>query len=148
MSDQLTPTPSPCHCINLRLASRMMTKLYDDILKPSGLRITQYALLSRLHRSPKPMTINELSQSLQVERTTLLRNLNPLLQAGLVETQYPPASKAYWLILTDKGQATWEAARPLWVEAQEMAGDILGEAGMDMLRTVTAKLALTKNFTG
>jgi len=73
-----------CNCLAIRQASRHVTQFYDQLLAPSGLRTTQFAILSRLQRGG-PMTINELAAALVMDRTTLGRNILPLEREGLIE---------------------------------------------------------------
>ena len=56
----------------MRRASRAITQFYDKFLMPSGLKVTQYSLLNHLKRLG-PLTMNELSQAIRLERTTLMR---------------------------------------------------------------------------
>src|SRR5690349_25167827 len=73
-----------CNCLAIRQASRHVTQFYDQLLASSGLRATQFAILSRLQRDG-PMTINALAAALVMDRTTLGRNILPLQRDGLIE---------------------------------------------------------------
>jgi len=64
----------PCVCISTRKAANALTNLYDGALAKSGIKVTQYSLLKKIHGSPE-MTINELSKLTKLNRTTLTRNL-------------------------------------------------------------------------
>src|SRR5512144_2341918 len=75
--------PSACACGRLRRAARALTQLYDDAMAPSGLRVTQYSLLSALARRG-PLHITELASAQLLDRTALSRNLDPLVAKGLV----------------------------------------------------------------
>src|SRR5215216_4690522 len=72
-----------CACANLRKAARAVTQVFDEALAPSGLRATQFTLLvtSRLMGES---TINELAEKMAMDRTTLSRNLKPLLRSALL----------------------------------------------------------------
>ena len=78
-----------CNCLAIRQAARHVTQFYDQCLAPTGLRATQFAVLSRLHRLG-PMTINALARELVMDRTTLGRNILPLEREGLVEDRTRP----------------------------------------------------------
>src|SRR5215217_5827709 len=75
-----------CACANLRRAARAVTQVFDEALAPSGLRATQFTLLvtSRLMGES---TINELAEKMAMDRTTLSRNLKPLVRSGLLEVR-------------------------------------------------------------
>ena len=75
---------SECNCLAIRQAARHVTQFYDQLFAPTGLRATQFAILSRLRRQG-PMTINALAALLVMDRTTLGRNILPLQRDGLIE---------------------------------------------------------------
>src|SRR2546428_13079260 len=68
---------SPCVCSTLRMVSRAVTQLYDDILRPSGLRGTQFSILATIARSGEA-TLRQLEPALALDHTTLTRALTPL----------------------------------------------------------------------
>jgi hypothetical protein len=76
--------PANCTCLGLRKAARAVTQMYDQTLKPAGLRSTQFSLLVAAERAG-PRGIGELAELLVMDRTTLTRNLKPLLVRGLLE---------------------------------------------------------------
>src|SRR5215467_12903418 len=75
---------TPCACGRLRRATRALTQLYDDAMASADLRVTQFSLLRTLARSG-PMRISELAAAQLLDRTALSRNLDPLVERGLVE---------------------------------------------------------------
>ena len=81
--------PATCTCFAVRRAARHVTQAFDRSLAPTGLRITQFALLSRLARSG-PRNIQDLAQEMGLDRTTLGRNLRPLERDGLVTIGIDP----------------------------------------------------------
>ncbi|HEV3018172.1 MAG TPA: MarR family winged helix-turn-helix transcriptional regulator [Burkholderiaceae bacterium] len=114
-----------CMCANLRRATRVMTKLYDEILKPSGLKVTQFGLLSNL-MALGSSTLSELAHEMLVDRTTLTRNLEVLETKGLVVSEEGEDRRERQLRLSDKGIAAVSAAYPLWQAAQARAMDMVG----------------------
>ena len=74
---------TPCTCAMLRRTARRATQFYDQLLKPSGLTLSQYSLLANIERVGQP-TISELAQRIGMDRTTLSRNLRPAVQAGWI----------------------------------------------------------------
>jgi DNA-binding MarR family transcriptional regulator len=114
-----------CNCTALRKAARHVSGLYDKVLAPSGLRVTQYAILSELGRSG-PMTITELAQAMVMERNGLGHNLRPLEREGLVEMQVGADRRSRVILLTRRGQSRLAEARPLWRQGQERFGSVFG----------------------
>ena len=135
---QLKPA-SICNCINLRRASRAITQFYDELLLPSGLKVTQYSVLSHLKRLG-PLSMSELSKAIRLERTTLVRNLKLLEKMGLVSIAADKASQANQVCITDSGLETLAAARAYWQQAQERAKELFTEEEFLVLRGALQKI--------
>ena len=69
---------SPCVCNTLRMATRAVTQLYDDVLRPSGLRVTQFSILAAIARLGEA-GVSQLADALAIEQTTMTRSLTPLM---------------------------------------------------------------------
>ncbi len=127
-----TPQPRPldlaaCTCANLRMATRAVTQIYDAALQPSGLKATQLNLLAMLQgMGETPMT--RLAEALAMDRTTLTRNLKPLVAKGLVVVEPDTDQRVRRIVLTEAGARALEAALPLWRTAQSRLVDGLGQA--------------------
>jgi DNA-binding MarR family transcriptional regulator len=118
MSAAALPASEVCHCFAVRSAARHVTQLYDQFLAPSGLRATQYSILSRLKRLG-PLTINALAEEMVMDRTTLGRNILPLERDGLVRIEPTPTDRrAKEVRLTAAGERRLETARKGWAAAQ------------------------------
>jgi DNA-binding MarR family transcriptional regulator len=130
-----TSAPAGCTCFKLRSLSRLVTQLYDRTLAPSGLTVTQYSLLAhaRWPQRGKGPTVTELSQRLHTDRTTLTRNLRPLVDAGLVEVAGGSDARSKAVVVTAAGEAAYQAARPLWKQAQAQMRETAGEAPLAAL---------------
>ena len=79
--ERIARLSSTCICNNLRRAARLVTNYYDKLLEPAGLRVSQATVLVVLYLSGE-QTINELAEQLELDRTTLTRNLKPLAYQG------------------------------------------------------------------
>jgi DNA-binding MarR family transcriptional regulator len=113
-----------------------MTSLYDRELAPTGLRLTQYSLLATLRREGKDggVTVSDLAASMDMDRTTLTRNLKPLLDQELVALGADPAdARVRRAVITPKGQAAFAKAVPHWRTAQDFVDRALGEANVGAL---------------
>ena len=80
------PGAEQCNCFAVRSAARHVTQLYDQLLAPIGLRVTQFSILAKLKRRG-PLTINALADDMVMDRTTLGRNILPLERDGLIDAQ-------------------------------------------------------------
>ncbi len=135
--------PSPCLCLNIRRASRAVTDFYERILEPSGLKITQYSLLRHLAQV-EPVTISELAKVMRIDRTTLNRNMKPLVEAGFIAVNTGTDPRSRQISLTGAGKSAVNTATTLWDEAQASLQDYLGEPEVKQFKSLIAKLeALT-----
>ena len=116
---------SPCVCSTLRMVSRAVTQLYDDILRPSGLRVTQFSILATIARSGEA-NLRQLERALAIDQTTLTRGLGLLERDRLIERAPHPDGRIKAMRLTAKGRRALDVARPLWGRAQNR---VLGELG-------------------
>lgn len=108
----------PCTCAALRRAARAVTALYDDALRPTGLRITQFAILRLLARFG-PMPVTRLAAEAELSRSTMGRNLDPLERRGLVLVSIGEADgRERHAELTEAGRAAIADALPFWRAAQ------------------------------
>jgi len=132
-SSATTGIPSPaCACGRLRRATRALTQLYDDLMAPAGLRITQFSLLRTLTRNGA-MPINALASAQLLDRTALSRNLDPLVERGYVEIVAGRDGRVREVAITRKGSATLKAAEPHWVRAQREVERRIGAEKLDAL---------------
>jgi DNA-binding MarR family transcriptional regulator len=115
-----------CACANLRRAARAVTQLFDEALAPSGLRTTQFTLLVT-NRLMGESIINELAERMAMDRTTLSRNLKPLVRSGLLEVRPGEDGRTRLVRLTPAGEQALEEAYPLWQQAQQETVGVLGE---------------------
>lgn len=105
-----------CACLHTRMTARAVTRLYDDALRPAGLKITQFALLGAIDAGVCG-SISDLAERLAFERTTLTRNLQLLNEAGLIVPR-EGTGRAVAYKLTAAGRDALERAVPLWEGAQ------------------------------
>ncbi|MCX5894123.1 MAG: MarR family transcriptional regulator, partial [Deltaproteobacteria bacterium] len=104
-----------CACFKVRKAARAITKLYEEVLRPSGLRATQFSLLM-VTRVMGPVTVVKLAQVMVMDRTTLTRNLQILEARGLINIKPGEDRREREVNLTDVGMDVLTKAVPLWEE--------------------------------
>ncbi len=119
--------PVNCTCFGLRKAARAVTQMYDRALKPTGLRTTQFSLLAVAERAG-PRGMAELAEQLVMDRTTLTRNLKPLLDRGLLESVAGADRRRRPIAITTEGRAALTEALPYWREAQAQIAGSLGRS--------------------
>jgi len=128
---------SPCVCSTLRMVSRAVTQLYDDILRPSGLRVTQFSILATIARSGEA-NLRQLEAALAIDQTTLTRSLSLLQRDRVIERMPHPDGRIKAVRLTRKGRRMLDVARPLWAQAQNK---VLRELGTTAWHDAERRLA-------
>ncbi|MBJ7309532.1 winged helix-turn-helix transcriptional regulator [Rugamonas sp. CCM 8940] len=111
--------------------TRTVTRLYDQHLAVAGLKTTQYSLLMYVKHEALPVT--RLAALLGVERTTLSRNLKPLLAAGWVTLQPGTDPRQRIVTISAAGGAKVRAARAAWRRAQAELEQTLGAEAVQAL---------------
>ena len=106
-----------CACFNFRKASRSVTQLFDQVLAPSGLRSTQLVILVT-GQLLGPSSIARLARELVMDRSTLTRNLKPLMNLGLLRLSQGDGGKHKSVEVTAEGQAAVLRSAPYWEQAQ------------------------------
>ncbi len=126
-----------CVCVNLRRATRALTQLYDSALADAGVKVTQFSLLRAVERH-EPAAITTLAEDLDLDRTTLARNLLPLQRDRLVALAPGMDQRVTEVRLTAKGRKAIAAALPLWQEVQEQIAQRLGRERVEQLREIAS----------
>jgi DNA-binding MarR family transcriptional regulator len=132
-----------CLCHNVRMASRVVSRTYDEALRSTGLRATQIAVLAAVG-ARGALSIKSLADSLEMERTTLTRNLRPLEEQGLVAIAPEARHRSRMLTLTSDGRAALLQALPLWEKAQQSSMEQLGARRWPVIHKAFADL--TRNM--
>jgi DNA-binding MarR family transcriptional regulator len=123
---------SQCIVTRLRLANRVITRLYDDALRPFGLTVSQMALLA-VGAHFGAIRQGDVTRLLQLDDSTLSRNLDRMRANGWVELTDDPDARVHTHLLTAAGKALFDRAVPGWRAAQKRATELLGKAGVDAL---------------
>jgi DNA-binding MarR family transcriptional regulator len=130
-----------CNCFAVRQAARHITQFYDQYLAHTGLRTTQYSILAKLDRMG-PLTIGALAEAMVMDRTTLGRNIKPLVREKLIEVGEERSDRRRKMLrLTEVGTKRMRAAEAAWGAAQERFEAVYGRREAktlrEMLRAVT-----------
>jgi DNA-binding MarR family transcriptional regulator len=128
-------SPLPCTGARARRLTRRLTSFYEHHLRGVGITLPQYSLLMRLSDVPQPLT--RLAQCLEMDRTTLTRNLRPLLERGWVEETAGPDARRRLLLLTRAGARFRARANARWKHAQLTLENQLGR---DFVAGLNARL--------
>ena len=119
--------PLTCTCLNLRAASRRVSRRFDHIMAPAGLVGSQYSMLNFIAAKPA-CGVGELADWLDMDVSTVTRNLRPLQKDGHITIRSSVSDgRRREVRLTAKGRRALDRARPLWEDAQSAVIEELGE---------------------
>lgn len=132
-----------CACFNFRKASRAVTQQFDELLQPTGLRSTQLVVLIAAAVSDSP-GVAALARALVMDRSTLTRNLRPLIKQGLLKVKLGKDRRTRLVEMTPHGRETLNAALPVWQDAQNR---FVAQLGEDRWQQLLSLLSTTVGFT-
>ena len=107
-----------CMCISTRKAANHISKVYDHELSVLDIKITQYSALKNIQALGNP-SVNELSKKLDLERTTVLRNLDKLKKMDLISYKKNDVYKVKVISLTVNGRKKLNDAKVIWEKTQQ-----------------------------
>jgi DNA-binding MarR family transcriptional regulator len=131
-----------CIAVRLRLLNRVVTNFYDDALRPLGLKVSQLNILMVTARLglARPAQVCGI---LQLDASTLSRNIKPLQAHGWLEVVPEEDARAQPFRLTPQGRRLIEQAVPAWEKAQRQATELLGSEGVALLDKAAKKVGMS-----
>ncbi len=116
------------NCTNrkLRMATRLVTQAYDTAMQSAGLKATQFTLLATLRGLGNP-PLTKLAEAMVMDRTTLTRNLKPLVNKGLIRIGTEQDQRVRQIQLTPQGRQLLDDAMPQWQQIQIRVVESLGQ---------------------
>ena len=124
-----------CIALRLRFLSRVITKIYDQALLPLDIKANQATMLLMLfiHGDSTPV---ELGKVLQMEKSTVSRNMDRLRKKGWIEITEKDQGPSRIIRVTPKGKELLAAMHVEWRKAQRKASGLLGDEGVRSLRKI------------
>ncbi len=143
--DKCAAAVKSCACFNFRKASRAVTQLFDETLQPAGLRSTQLVILLAVAVNDRRNSA-QLARELVMDRSTLVRNLRPLLRRGLLKMTPGQDRRTRIISLTKRGRESVAKSIPLWEEAQAKFVEQIGsQRWRRLLNELPKTVALTRS---
>ncbi len=135
----------PCMCASFRRASRALTQLYEEALRPLGLRATQFTILQALSQTGE-ISQGELGRVLAIDSTTLTRTLRIMIREEWIANRRGQDRRERLLRLAKDGRHQFNRALPLWEKAQMHLRHQLGDKRWhDLLKLINETTNLTTN---
>ena len=129
-----------CNCFTTRLAARVVSRIYEKHLSAAGLTSTQFPLLVWLG-GKQGTTMQEMSSALAMERTTIIRALQPLERDGLIVfSTHAADTRRKVIMLSAAGNEKLAQAMPAWERAQEEFENRFGAGFAQQMRAAMLSL--------
>lgn len=138
-TNQLLLPPLPCICATLRRSSRALTQLYEQSLRPLGLRATQFTILQVLSRTGESSQ-GRLGEMLAMDSTSLTRTLRIMRRQGWITERRGDDRRERWLRLTNAGDEQLRRALPVWDKVQMRLRRQLGDKAWNDLFLLTNQM--------
>ena len=119
-----------CMALRARRMSRIITRIYDEALRPIGLTASQFTLLTQVAQQ-NGVTAAEIGFDLDIEKSTLSRNLKRLVSLKMIDMDPPAGRRGRGLHLTASGEKAIQMAFPIWRTTQERVEVALGDQSTD-----------------
>ena len=133
---QLSAKPNlpalPCLCSSFRRTARALSQVYEEAMRPTGLRITQFTILQTLARTGE-VKQGRLGEILVMDSTSLTRTLRIMLQQGWIAERRGEDQRERWLKLSKAGETKLKIATATWEKVQARLQAKLGERGWKSL---------------
>ena len=129
-----------CMCISIRKAANHITKVYDHELSVLDIKITQYSALKNIQALGNP-SVNELSKKLDLERTTVLRNLDKLKKMDLISYKKNDVYKVKVISLTVNGRKKLNDAKVIWEKTQQKFLNAFGLSNKNQFDSLMNKIS-------
>ena len=130
----------PCMCANVRRASRVLSQIYDEVMRPFGLRMTQFSILQALSLTGEKLQ-GDLAELLALDSTTLTRSIGILRKRGWIKARKGADRRERWVSLSRSGEIELARIQPAWQTVQEQVRSKLGEEPWRQLVRLSTEVA-------
>jgi DNA-binding MarR family transcriptional regulator len=130
-----------CIAVRVRMLNRVVTNLYDEALRPLGLKISQLNVLVAAAKLGLAQP-TKLCEILQLDASTLSRNVDRMRAKGWLEAVPGEDGRTQPFRLTTRGARLLEKAVPAWEQAQRQARELLGQDGVALLAKTAQKVGM------
>ena len=128
-----------CLAVRLRMLNRVITNIYDDALRPLGMKASQLNILVATKKMGLARPA-EICHILQLDTSTLSRNVERMKARGWLEVVADDDARAQPFRLTSKGKKLLTRAKPAWDQAQRKATELLGPGAIDVISDAATRI--------
>ena len=129
----------PCYCIKFRRTANIITKFYDQAFLSLDLTTTQFSLLNGIFFLKK-CNKSQLALHAHLDRTTIIRSINLLLEKGLVQEISTETHRNKVILLTEKGENIRIKGMLVWEQLQKKIKSTIGKEKLTLLKEIFATI--------
>jgi DNA-binding MarR family transcriptional regulator len=134
---------SDCIAFRVRVLNRVITNLYDSVLKSFGITVNQTTILAMLTLAGRARS-GEIGKELHMEKSTVSRNLERMRKNGWIEVAAGDGGPARHVTVTPVGRKLLASLYPEWEKAQAAAARLLGDEGVAAIQSLHAAVGGTR----
>ncbi len=139
LRDSIDTIAAECIAVRMRMLNRVVTNIYDEALRPLGLKVSQMNILVAAGKMGLARPA-EICERLHLDVSTLSRNVERMKARGWLEVVPDEDGRAQPFRLTAQGRRLLEKAAPAWKQAQQQAKSLLGDGIVDQLKQAVGRL--------
>jgi len=124
-----------CLFRKIRTVSRHVTNLYTNMLKEIGVTPVQFSMMTAIEILQEP-NISRFSSAMKMDRTTINRNIKPLVRDGLVLIKQSEDKREKIVMLTEEGRSIYIKGYESWKNAQKTLQNQIGKENWDSINLV------------
>ena len=128
-----------CVGVRVRMLGRMVSRHFDDALRPHGVKLAQMNLLTAIALRG-PVQPSEVARRLAIEKSTLSRNLKLLQENGWIRTVQGESGNSHLLELTAAGKRLYQRAAPTWQTAHDELTELMGDREVRAIHRATERV--------
>lgn len=141
LAEEFDKMAAECLAVRVRIMNRAISALYDESLRPFGLRVNQGNILVAIVRR-EPAKPAEICRLLRIEKSTFSRDVDVLRRNGWLESDPPEGGRTQTLRVTKAGHELLRKTLPVWAEAQKKAKELLGKSGVEAVHEIAHRIGL------
>jgi DNA-binding MarR family transcriptional regulator len=139
LAEELEKMAGQCLAVRVRMINRAVSALYDECLRPYGLRISQGNLLVSIARR-EPVKPAEICRLLRIEKSTFSRDVEVLKRNGWLESDPPEGGRSQTLRVTPRGCELLRKVMPAWADAQKKTKQLIGKEGVQAVFQIADRI--------
>ena len=128
-----------CIGFRIRILNRIVSRIYDDALRPYGIRFSQMNILTVLVLKG-PIQPTAVGNLLSLEKSTLSRNVRLMEENGWIKTSPTDNGVGHLLEITRQGRLIYKKVAPSWRLAQQQLESAIGSQGISAIRAAADEL--------